>query len=516
MRNGAALRIDDYEMAAPGIDFDVVRGLMAEDLLKGLSVEQMEFREFLTEAWPVFVPGYEFKPNWHIDCVCEHLQAVDMGQITRLVINVPPRSFKSGLVSVAWPSWTWTRSPWHKFMFISYSKELSTTHSIDRRRIIESPWYQQKWGAVVQLQSDQNRKDMFENTARGTMQATSTGGSATGMGADTQVFDDMMNPKEAESKAERESVIREFDQTYASRLNDKKTGRKVIVEQRLHNLDLTHHALKQGGYTHLCLPAEAPKKTIITFPISKRQVVREQGDILHPEREGAKELAVAKKELGSRAYSAQYQQNPSAESGNLIKRHWWKYFTESAAEIVRQCEIVIQMWDLSFKDDADGSWVSGQLLGRRGADIFVIDEVHAHLDFPETSKAILNFSQKWPQAFHKCVEDKANGPAIIADLKRKIPGMIAVPAKGSKESRIAASSAVIESGNVFLPRNAAWVPEYIDECANAPAEPNDRPDCLAHGIAILLNVTFVRPDEQETAPMFAPEGSTDVEAEEYV
>lgn len=488
----------------PAQDFTEIRQKVHFQVIKGMSIERLPLSEYLPQAWPIIEPVNALLPNWHIDCICEHLEAVELGQILRLCINVLPRSGKSSIVSTIWPTQAWTIRPWQRWIFGSYSKELSTHHSIARRRIMDSQWYQDRWGSVVRLQPDQNRKDVFENTARGAMYSTSVGGSVTGMGADIEVFDDFLNPKEAESKAEREKAIREFDQSFSSRLNDKKTGRMVIVEQRTHVDDLTGHVLKQGGWKILILPAQAETKTMIEFPISKRQVVREVGDILQPDREGEKELAQAKMQMGSRAYSAQYQQNPSSDVGNMIKRHWWMFYSEDPTELAGHMDILIQTWDLAFKDAESSSWVEGIVMGRKGADIFIFDEVHEHLDFPATQKAVTRVSHKWPKTGHKLIEDKANGPAIIASLKRIIAGLIPVQTHGSKEARIAAATPPIESGNVYLPdpKRFSWVNDFIEECAHAPMEPNDRPDALAQGINMLMNIRVVREDIEEPEPMF--------------
>src|SRR5687768_6994589 len=103
---------------------------------------------FVRAAWPVLEPGTEYLHNWHIDLIAEHLEAVTRGKVTRLVINMPPRYMKSLMVSVLWPTWEWTLKPATRWMFVSYSKELSTKHSVDRRQVIESDWYRERWGGT--------------------------------------------------------------------------------------------------------------------------------------------------------------------------------------------------------------------------------------------------------------------------------------------------------------------------------------------------------------------------------
>jgi predicted phage terminase large subunit-like protein len=500
-----ALAIDERDLA-PGIDYAAIRKQFFFGLSQGLSVERMSFDEFFPKAWPLLDPLNDLLHNWHMDAIAEHLEAVDKGEILRLVINVPPRSLKSALLN-AWAAWTWTIRPWQKFMFVSYSRELAVRHSLDRRRVMESPWYQEKWGAIVQMQSDQDKKNHFENTARGEMMATSVKGGATGMGADVIVFDDLINPKEAESKVERERSIVAFDATFSSRLNDKKLGKMIIVEQRLHKNDLTAHVLKRGDWTHLNLPAEADKRTVITFPISKRVVVREVGDILHPEREGRPELDQAKRALGSRGYAAQYIQNPSSEDGSMVKRRWWKFYHDEPTIMVRHMQVVAQSWDFAFKELNTSSYVVGLVGGRRGADKYIFDEFRDHMDFSGACRAVEAATSKWPMATHKFYEDAANGPAVKSALTRRVSGLIAVPPIGSKVARMAAAAPDIEAGNVLLPYpyddagavlpGRQWVLDFIEELANFPDEPNDRGDALSQFVTMINAVNL---DQEQEGP----------------
>ena len=152
------------------------------------------------------------------------------GHIRRLLINVPPRSMKSLLVSVLWPTWEWIRWPGGRWIFACYADALATKHSVDRRTVLQSTWYQARWGDRIQLASDQNVKGEFQNTKRGVMLATSIGGSITGKGGDRIVADDLHNPLQAESDAQREAALSYFRQTLSTRLDNKKTGAIVVVD----------------------------------------------------------------------------------------------------------------------------------------------------------------------------------------------------------------------------------------------------------------------------------------------
>jgi hypothetical protein len=278
-------------------------------------------------------PTARYLDNWHVHLMCEHLEACARGEITRLVINVPPRHLKSITVSVAWPAWLLGHDPAARIMAASYSRALSVKHALDCRLVIGAPWYRRIFPGV-ELAPDQNEKHKFQTTRRGHRIATSVGGTATGEGADVLIADDPHNPRQAMSERARESALDWFDQTFASRLNDKRRGVIVVVMQRLHARDLTGHLLAKGGWQHLCLPAEAERRTRIDF--GRVRVLRRPGALLHPAREGRAEIARAKRELGSHAYAAQYQQRPRPAEGGLIKLAWFRRFAAPPARPLRR------------------------------------------------------------------------------------------------------------------------------------------------------------------------------------
>jgi predicted phage terminase large subunit-like protein len=471
--------------APDGLDRETVRLRLFEGLANGLRRDRTGYPDFVPAAWPLIEPVTEFQRSWFVDCIAEHLEAVLRGQIQDLVINLPPRNGKSNLVTVLWPVWAWTEQPWLKWIFVSYASSLSTQHSVDRRRIIESDWYQKKWGSLVKMQPDQNAKDVYENTARGVMRATSTTGSATGFGGDIIVFDDVINPQQAESRTEREKAIRSFDLTFSSRLNDKKKGHRVAVEQRLHKDDLTGHVLKQSGWHHLSLPAIAEQRAKIIFPMSGRVQTREPGDILNPQREGVKELDRQKQITGARGFAAQYQQRPTAEEAAYFRRDKWKFYRMPANDMAESMEAIWQSWDMAFKDTKAGSWVVGGILGAKGPDFYVLDLIRDRMTFTASKTAVRALTGKWAAADAKLIEDKANGPAIIDELSNEIGGIIPVAVAGSKEARAASISPYQESGNIYLPDPALapWVNDFIEELSDFPHGQNDdQVDFLSQGV----------------------------------
>src|ERR1700682_1533436 len=238
-------------------------------------------REFVVQAWPVLEPTTHFVPGWHLDAICEHLEAITLGQIRNLLITVPPRHMKSLAVSVFWPCWEWLRWPERRWLYASYAETLSIRDSLQCRRLIQSPWYRRGWADRFVLTGDQNEKRRFENNRSGYRIASSVGGSNTGEGGDRVIVDDPHNVNDAESDPVRQTALTWCDTVMSTRLNAPKTGAKVIIMQRVHEQDLGGHVLEQGGYEHLCLPAEyegSRRKTVIGWSDPREQI----GELLWP------------------------------------------------------------------------------------------------------------------------------------------------------------------------------------------------------------------------------------------
>lgn len=432
-------------------------------------------------GWDVVEPKTDLLWNWHNSLIAEYMTAVKMGQIKRLIINEPPRNLKSIQISVMFPTWVWTTEPHTRFICTSYGKDLALKHSIDRRMMIESAWYQDRWGDVFSLASDQNAKSEFQNNKRGHMIATSMQGTATGKGCDILLVDDPHNPKRADSQKMRESDITAFDRTFTSRLDDKNSGKIVIIMQRLHQLDLTGHLLAQGGYEHLKLPAIMPDRRIISFPVSKRTIAREAESILHPEREGKPVLDEMRIRMGSATFAGQYLQEPAPVEGNIVKRKWIKFYKELPSKIDRQ----IQSWDMTFKASSGSAYVCGGVWARAGGDYFLIDCVRDKMDFPDSQKAVKSLSAKHPKAYRKLIEEKANGAAIMDSLRHSIGGFIPVNPDRSKEARMHGVSPMFEAGNVYFPDPsiAPWVHDFIEEIVMFPSAAfSDRVDMTTQAL----------------------------------
>jgi predicted phage terminase large subunit-like protein len=463
----------------------VLNNMMAElenlTRIRSTRAAEKHLAPFIRQAWPIIEPGREYLHNWHIDLISEYLEATLTGDITRLVINMPPRYMKSIACTVMFPCWAWTRDPALRFITLSYSEKLSVKHSVDRRNIIESDWYRASW-PKVKLAADQNMKAEFKNTKQGVMFATSVGGTVLGKGGDFIILDDPLSSDDAESETERDNTIRFITNTLFSRLDDPKTGRIICVMQRLHEDDPSGHFIKQGGWEHLKIPVEAPSRQRYSLPMTKKAIVRKRGELLWNEREGLKQLAEKKTAMGSYVYAGQMMQEPAPAEGGMLKRAWFDQalygvgnadWEAVARAIAKTADSIILSVDATFKEGDDKDFVVVQVWATKRADKFLLDQFREQTGLVGTQVAIVSMVAKWGVDGHKLIEDKANGSAAIETLRSAIPGIKRIEPEGGKFSRTAASSADIEAGNVHLPWGAPFTTDNIHEATVFPKGSHD-------------------------------------------
>ena len=438
---------------------------------------------FFKQAWPSLEGATPFVDGWHIGAIAEHLEAVFKRQIKRLLINVPPRSGKSSLVSAAFPAWVWLHKPSEKFLYASYAGSLSMEHSLKCRRLIESEWYVSRWGRQVQLTSDQNAKSFFDNTAGGYRIATSVGGSSTGKGGSILICDDPNNAKDGESEVKRDSTNKWKAQVWSTRLNDPKNDCEIVIQQRLQEQDVSGIILsddRKEEWVKLILPNEFEEgrrtKTMI-LPSSQGKVWQDprtqEGELLCPERFGKQETDRAKKELGSYGYAGQYQQRPSPEEGGIIKKAWFKWWKNEGSPDI---EMIIQSWDMAYTTNKTSSYsvctTWGYFNNEYGLGSLILlgmwrDKVgdeelrkrvkRLYFDYRDTGP-VRNPALKGQTVGPCLVEVKANGRPILEDLHRAgIPAIGCDPGKYGKIERVRHITHLIEAGVIWLP---AQSPHY--------------------------------------------------------
>lgn len=499
-----------------------------EDLEERLKCEN-DFTYFLQKAWKWFDGNDNFQLSWHIRVICEHLEECYKKNIKYLIINVPPRTSKSSICAVAFPAWVWCKSPEIRFLYSSYAQKLSVKHSTDCRNLILSPWYQKYWGNKVHLSNDDNSKLFFSNTKRGYRMSSSVGGTNTGFGGDFIICDDPNSAHDVESDLIRNNTNEWWSGVMSSRYNNIKTCVRIIIQQRLHEKDLTGYMLsqKRKDIVHLCLPMqyepETSKPTVSiksTFPNIWKDPRTKRGELLCPERINKDQLVNLYKELASEyRIAGQYQQRPSPSEGGIIKRHWFKPFDEINAVNSQfpKFEFILQSWDTALSAEINACYSACVTLGiykdKKGINnIFLLNAWSGQVEYPELRKLA-------QRMFNNCydtnlnddpwdgiksdlvlVEAKANGLSLIQDLnKAGLNTMQFNPTKyGDKLSRARIASSIIECGKLHLPfkNNTNKFYKYgeklINACATFPNnESNDLVDALTQAIIYLQKRNFI-------------------------
>lgn len=449
---------------------------------------EISFYDFVRQAWPILEPGHPFKDNWHIGAVVEHMEAVATFEIKEIIFNMPPRHMKSLAISGLFAPWVWTWAPARRFFYTSYELTLARRDNMKARKVIQSAWYQERWGSKVIICSDQNEKSKIENTHTGSRFVSSSGGKATGEGGDYVICDDPHNVKDAgdESDTKRKSVLDWWDNTMSSRLDDPERGAFVVVGQRVHQNDLSGHLLAQGGWEHLCLPAEYEGKKYPKTSLGFEDPRTVEGELLWPERVTKAYLEKQKKKMLPSKYAGQYQQRPAPAGGHLFKRAWFKRYA-----ILPKFELLIDFWDTAQSVKAEAARSCNILMGLAHNGIYLVDLFKERLDYP-TLKDTLVGRHEASGSDAVVVEDKSSGISVIQDLQKntRVPVIAYEVGTRSKVDRAIAQTEYTQGGNIWLPEDGAapWIEEFLDEIETFPSSLfKDQMDTFTMGLDYLRN-----------------------------
>ena len=428
---------------------------MTSSLADLQAILRWHFASFVEKCFQE-VSNSEFKSNWHIDYICQELEDMMSGKNLRLIINIPPRNLKSIICSVALPAFILGHDPKANIICVSYNDELAETLAGQCRAVMSSSWYRDLFSRAA-LSVDKTAVNDFQTTAGGGRYATSVGGTLTGRGADWIIIDDPIKPTDALSDVQRKKVNDWYGNTLYSRLNDKRTGKILLIMQRLHLDDLCGHILNRSpDIRHIKIPAIATEDEIwkIKTPLGGyKTIIRQKGEALHPEREDLEILQDIKLNSGEYHFCAQYQQMPISPQGNLVKKEWLKYYLEIANPMK---ELVIS-WDTASKCGDNNAYSACVIIGIDYNNKWqMLDCFRGRFAFPELlQKAIVSFEQtksKYNLPVKLLIEDKSSGTQLIQSLHcRRDIDVVSIQPSKDKEVRFGAASVHIQNGNCSFP-----------------------------------------------------------------
>lgn len=492
-----------------------------EELPKSLS-------KFIAQGWHVLNPEVPYHHNWHIDAICEHLEAVSTGEILRLQIWVPPGSMKTGTVSIFWHPWEWTTRPWLRYWSASYETRLAGRMSAQSRTLMMSEWYRTRWGDRFRFTRE--GEHYYGNDRGGTRLATAPLSTGTGEHGHRIIVDDPIkaDAADATSRVSLDTANNWWDATLSTRgISIGFKHARVIVMQRLHEDDLAGHVLEQEDWTVLCLPERFepehpfvwcgehnpcegmgsrfgegdPRKVKVETIVDQQTKEEKQveiGELLWPDHRDDKESEALAKTLTTHRAAGQLQQRPAAREGEILKRDWWRFYDpkiraqEKWGELGQMGMIVISA-DTPLKDKETSDNVAIQCWGVKGADRYLLDLRIGKMNYGLAKRTIKEMAQWARRIWRRCphyvlIENAGYGVELIIDLKREISGVQGItPApEGNKETRAESASDALESGNYFLPgigppthpvfnehASPADIVAFVDNCARFPHARHD-------------------------------------------
>ena len=433
---------------------------------------------FAQQAWHVLEPTTELKWGWALDAICEHLQAVTEGKITRLLINVPPGCMKSLLTSVIWPAWEWGPRGMQELRYIgtAHNADLAIRDTRKCRDLIKSEWYQQRW--PIEIKRDQDGKTEFGNTRQGFRLAKAFTG-MTGQRGDRVLLDDPIGAYDANSVAALEEARLAFTETLPTRINNE-TSVIVVIMQRLAENDTSGLIHSMGlPYVHLCIPMEyeaandkGPNALGWKDPRTK------DGELMFPERFSAQQVAELKLTLGPYGTAGQLQQSPSPRGGGIIKSEWFGEWQQ-----LPPLEWLAITADTAQKTGQENDYSVLQLWGRSTTgQAVLVDQMRGKFEAPELLEKARSFwlksKSQYPTLRGIYIEDKASGIGLVQTLRREGVPVLPIARNNGKNkvdklSRANDAVPFIASGNVILPAYAGWVDGLLAEVERFPKGAHD-------------------------------------------
>ncbi len=440
----------------------------------GPAILRNDLTSFIELSFFELNPGTEFIPGKYIDLIASALEKCRRGQTKRLIINLPPRTLKSHASSVVFPAWLLGHDPSKQIICVSYGQDLADKHARDCRNLMRSAFYQSVFPGT-RLSQDKQSVNEFTTTDQGFRMSTSVGGVLTGRGADIIILDDILKPDDALSETRRNEANEWYFNTLLTRLNSKQDGVIIIVMQRLHLEDLVGEVMERGEWEVLSLPALALKDESYLYETPFGQCIfeRKEGEVLHPERESVETLLAIRESVGAYNFNSQYQQSPAPREGGLIKKEWIQYY--EPAGLPKYFDYTLQSWDTANKCGELNDYSVCTTWGLIDQKFYLLDVFRRRCEFPTLKRAVLDlFDDYSPEKV--LIEDKSSGTSLLQELKwggvycleayKPDPGR-------DKQMRLADQSIRFEASRVYLPREAPWLADYVNEITGFPGTKYD-------------------------------------------
>lgn len=431
----------------------------------------------------------QFQHAEHLQLLSYELVKLHMrepGWPRRLLVTMPPRHGKSELVSHWFPVWTLAIEPSHNIILCSYEADFAASWGRRCRTSI-----QELYPILgTRILDDSRAANRWQTPEGGGMTTAGVGGPITGKGGNILILDDpVKNAEEASSETIRQNAWDWWQTTFLTREQPPGLGGDtivVVVMTRWHEGDLGGLIMHEPDFAtkwrHVNLPAFAEPNDALGRAVDEP---------LWPEMFGEDWLREKRKEVGSRAFTALYQQRPAPPEGAGIPRNAWKWYDEDPRVLAASCDEVIWSWDPTFKEIDTADFFAGQCWGRRGDEFFGLDGMSERMGPTKGMAAIKHGYELWPMTKRVAIEETAAGSAICEMLERAMPGRILrIVPKGSKEVRlnwsVGAAAPFVEAGKVYLPRKAKWAEKLVDQAAGFPhVAHDDDVDCFTQAIAVL-------------------------------
>ncbi|RXG85155.1 phage terminase large subunit [Bradyrhizobium zhanjiangense] len=444
------------------------------------AILRADFVSFVYRCFLHLNPGAEFLPNWHIQAIAYQLERVRRGELTRLIINMPPRYLKSITVSVAFSAFLLGLAPSRRIIAISYGDELSAKHASDFRSIVHAEWYRR---AFPNMRIARSTESELITTRRGSRKTTSVSGTLTGLGGDLILIDDPQKPVDAQSEARRTGINQWVTNTLMSRLDNKQTSAVILVMQRVHLDDLSGFlASSSDEWEVLSLPAIA--ETDAAVPIGPNQFhLRKAGDALHPAHESIEMLRKLQQTLGPDVFAAQYQQAPVPAGGAMIKRDWLRYYDDAPPRDVLGCRI-IQSWDTAAKNGAQNDWSVCTTWQVADGNYYLLDLVRGRFEYPVLRDTALELARRF-KPHEILIEEASTGIALAQELGDHADCFVnPIKVDHDKIGRVYVQQGKFAAGRVWFPRNAPFLAELEMELLTFPqGRHDDQVDSISQALA---------------------------------